>query len=171
MTPFEFHRTVLVPGLTKMTAVIGPKPHGGNWENEARARIFLSAIAGQETNWQNVAQIGGGPGRGFWQDESETCWDLVDNPISAKFMKAMCVAFNLQLDGDAIYAALLTNPLLEVIVSRLDPYCDPRPLPYTLKDAWTLYTSIWRPGDPEPERWSASYKAALIADQQCFPHP
>ena len=165
MTPSDFHKLVLVPGLTKMTAVIGPKPHGGNWQDEARARIFLNAIAGQESNWQNVPQVGGGPGRGFWQDEPETCWDLIDNPVSAKYMKTVCVAFNLSLDGDVVYDALIADPLLEVIVNRLDLYCDPRPLPYAENDAWKLYLSIWGPGEPDKDRWHASYQAAVNADQ------
>ena len=108
MIALEFHKTVVVPGLTFMTVMLGPAHDDANWEDDARARVLLNAMAGQETGWQNIPQLGGGPGRGPWQLGEDTCDDLFRNPTSSLLMRKICQVLNhaIQLLMNSMTAAI-----------------------------------------------------------------
>jgi len=170
MTPSAFLTGTLLPGLRFLTAAIGPKPGGEtvNWEDDAAGRLALLAFAGQETNWQNVAQIGGGPGRGPWQLGETTCADVMYNLPSEQMVLKVCAAAGILPTPPTIYDALMTHPLtIGVALPRLLLRCDDNPLPaYGDEDAcWACYLRVWRPGSPSRQRWSVVYPQALAADR------
>ena len=168
MIALEFHKTVIVPGLTFMTVMLGPAHGDTKWEDDARARVLLNAMAGQETGWQNIPQLGDGPGRGPWQLGEDTCDDLFRNPTSSLLMRKICQALNIP-PVDA-YSHLLAQPRLSVALSRLDLLCNLHALPNVGAQAaaWAYYVDTWRPGDPRPTHWPACYQAAVSADNQLF---
>lgn len=168
MTPELFLSSVLVPGLKFLTATVGPKPGVAlSWEDDAPARLLMLAIPGIESLWSNVAQSGGGPGRGFYQDESETCGEVLNNRSSSVMMHKVCAALDIPATEAAIYAELLARPELQVALGRLDIWCSPQALP-AYGDAhagWLAYDQTWRPGDPHPAIWDSVYAQALAADK------
>jgi len=169
MTPAAFLSTILVPGLKFMTATLGNIP-GRNipWENDDRGRLLQLAFAGQESNWVNEQQFGNSPGRGFYQFEPPTCRLVLGNPAGAAIAHAICAAASITATQDAVYGALLINPVeIAVPFARLDTWCDPRPLP-SYGDAqagWIMYDEEWRPGRPHPLYWATVYAQALAADR------
>jgi hypothetical protein len=168
MTPETFLSTVLVPGLTWMTSIVGPKPGlTVDWQDDAPARLLLCTIAGQESAWENVQQGGDGPGRGYFQFEPETCGELLVNSVSHAMMFKVCAALKIEATETVVYGALLADPKLQVAMARFDLWCDRAPLPAYGDEmaAWETYLRIWRPGKPSLERWSGNYLAALTADQ------
>jgi len=158
MTSASFLATTLAPGLSFLTATVGPTP-----PDTDAARLLLLAIAGQESGWQNIPQGGGGPGRGPWQFEPETCKELMFNPESAAFYTKICMA--LSIVPSRTYDGLLAHPNLAVSLARLDLWCNPNPLPEVgdQEAAWEYYLETWRPGSPGPDRWPANYQAAMAA--------
>jgi hypothetical protein len=162
VTPSEFLIQVLVPGLTWLQATLGAVP-----PNPREARLELLVIPGQESLWSNVAQWGGGPGRGFYQIEPITCAELLSNPPSRVMTHEVCAALGIPANQAAIYNALLGNTKLQVALARLDMWCDPRPLPPygNVHQGYLIYDSDWRPGDPHPAIWDGLYSQSLIADQ------
>ena len=170
MTPSAFLAGTLLPGLRFLTSAVGPKSGGEtvNWEADAAGRLALLAFAGQETNWQNVTQIGGGPGRGPWQLGETTCADVMYNPASEQMVLKVCAAAGVLPTPPTIYDALMTHPLsIGVALPRLLLWCDDNPLPaYGDEDAcWACYLRVWKPGSPSRQRWSVVYPQALAADR------
>lgn len=161
-TAAGFLAQVLVPALTWLETILGPLP-----PNPREARLELLVIPGQESLWSDVEQWGGGPGRGYYQDEPETCSEVLNNPTSAAMMHKVCAALGIEANGAAIYGALLGNTKLQVAIGRLDMWCDPRPLPPygNVHQAWLIYDEEWRPGAPHPALWDGLYAQALAADQ------
>jgi hypothetical protein len=162
MTPTAFLAQELLPALAWLEQVVGPVPPASR-----QARIMLLAMPGQESLWQNVQQSGGGPGRGFYQDEPETCGEVLNNPASSLMMLKVCAALGILATGAAIYMTLLGQPKLQVALSRGDLFCDPRPLPAygDARGAWTYYKRDWGPGDPHPAIWDGIYAQAISADK------
>lgn len=162
MTPNAFLAQELLPALAWLELVVGPVPPASR-----QARIMLLAIPGQESLWENVQQFGGGPGRGFYQDEPETCGLVLNNPASSGMMHMVCNALAVAPNQQAIYAALLGQPKLQVALSRGDLFCDPRPLPAygDSRGAWIYYKRDWGPGDPHPAIWDGIYAQAIAADK------
>ena len=171
MTPDLFLTQALVPGLSWLTTVIGNKPGAGPWQNDARGRLILCAISGQESNWADVQQGGNGPGRGYFQFELETCGELLINPASQTMAIKVCNALKVIPQEDYVYTALLHYQNLQVAFARLDLWCDASPLPPYGDEmaAWQTYLRVWRPGKPSLERWTGNYLAALTADEQAYP--
>ena len=168
MTPDLFLTQTLVPGLSWLTTVIGNKPGAGPWQNDARGRLVLCAVSGQESNWADVAQDGSGVARGPFQTQENDCADILFNPASEQMMLKVCTALKITPTPPAIYDAILANPAtLAVALARLNLWCDPDPLPaYGDEGAgWECYARVWRPGAPSRERWSVVYPQALAADK------
>ncbi len=165
---FIFLKETLVPGLTRMSDLLGPVPGTTiRWENQAQARVLETAFAGQESEWRNVQQDGGGPGRGFFQFEPPTCGLVLRNSVSRALAEKTCHAAGIAATQVAVYAALKTKPIeIAVPFARLDTYCDPRPLPplHNVQAAWTIYLEEWRPGRPHPALWASIYQASLDAN-------
>lgn len=158
MTAAEFAKTILIPGLDFLAATVGMRP-----PNSDEAKVLLLAIAGQESGWQNIPQGGGGPGRGPWQFEPETCEELRFNPASDLYYARVCIKLNIA--PALTYNALIAHPNLAVALARLDLWCDPELLPAIGAEqaAWMAYLRIWRPGKPRPHDWPANYSAAMAA--------
>jgi hypothetical protein len=167
MTPAEFKQTILDPGIAWCKAIPG-------WTIpfDDRAELLLLAIAGQESEWANVPQGGGGPGRGPWQFEPETCSEVNSNDATVALAEKVCEAATLA--PSSVYANLLLHPDVAVAYARMDLWCDPQALPAVGDEdlAWSAYVRIWRPGavceggqraDDARDRWSDIYAQALAA--------
>lgn len=161
-TAAEFLRQELLPAIAWFEQTVGLVP-----PMSREARIMLLAIPGQESLWENVQQGGNGPGRGFYQIEPPTCGLILRNSACTAEVRRLCLGLNVPLSGDAIYAALLSMPKLQVGMSRCDLWCDPRPLPAygDARGAWLYYKSTWHPGLPHPALWDGLYAQAMKADQ------
>jgi hypothetical protein len=166
-------------GLSWMTSILGPIPV----VNDA-ARLCLLVFAGQETGWNNVAQEDGGPGRGPWQDEPETIYDVLHNVTTQTMALKLCAAVGIKTAApiddlaNEVYDMLMANPHLAAGFNRCDLYADDHPLPTVGDEAGCLacYTRVWRPAWTEAPnstaardaraRFSAVYKMSLAAIQQ-----
>lgn len=172
MTAAEFLAANLTPGIAWYASL-------PSWTipTDDRARLMLLVIPGQESQYENVRQSGGGPGLGPYQFEPETCDELVMNPASRPAMRILAEALGIpvgELDGAAFYDRILSDTRLAVALARLDLWCDPRPL-VTIGDeegAWRTYVRVWGPGAviqggaraiKARNRWTANYKAAMTA--------
>lgn len=161
MTAAEFLATTLDPGLQFLSATVGQKP-----PNSDAVRVLMTAIAGQESGWDNVQQGGDGPGRGFFQMEPPTCGLILRNPTSSGMAAKICAALKTAATQEVVYAGLLIDPAgMAVSFARLDLWCDPHPLPALGHEqgAWDYYLRCWGPGKPGPDRWPANYEAAMAA--------
>src|ERR1700683_2630987 len=111
------------------------------------AHVLLLAIAGQESGWADIQQGGGGPGRGPWQFETETCAELIANPASMAAVKLVCGLLGVTVTMNGIYGNLIGNARLATAMARLDLFCNPHPLPAAGNpgDGWQYYVNTWRP--------------------------
>lgn len=161
-TAVDFLHQELLPAIAWFEHNVGLIP-----PMSPEARIMLLAIPGQESLWENVQQGGDGPGRGFYQDEPETCGLVLKNPACTAEMRRLCLGLNVPLSGDAIYAALLSMPILQIGLSRCDLWCDRFPLPKygDARGAWLTYKRDWGPGKPHPALWDGIYAQAIAADK------
>lgn len=126
------------------------------------ARLLLLAIAGQESNWKDVAQTGG-PARGPFQFEPEACSGVLANSATTNKALVVCALLNIHPSGSIVYHALIGNPRLATAFARLYLWADPHPLPPVGDEeaAWNCYVRTWRPGKPSRTRWSLAYPDAL----------
>jgi hypothetical protein len=165
----DFLTQTLDPGLSWMTNILGPRPPVSD-----SVRVLMLAIPGQESGWQNISQGDGGPGRGPYQFEPETCRELQFNPVSEALYTKICIA--MPIVPSTVYGSLIAHPFLAVAMARLDLWCDPHPLPAIGDEegAWDCYVRVWRPGavaaggqsaTDARQRWSYNYPAALAAVQ------
>lgn len=155
----DFNTQILLPGVIFFKTTVPTIPL-------ARAAwVELLTIAGQESDWQNIAQADGGPGRGPWQFEPETCAEVLTNPACSKEARTVCTAIGVDATSQAVYAALLDLPSLAFAFARLDLWANPSPLPLVGDEAGALkyYLNTWRPGKPHPGTWHTNYQAAILA--------
>lgn len=129
-----------------------------------KAVVLVAAIAIQESGLKTRQQIHG-PAHGLWQFEIETVEELIDNPATTKFVKAICVKRGVPFQARAIFNYLLVDDILAAALARLDLWANPRSLsaPHDVDDAWLYYCETWRPGQPDHSRWNASHTAAVDA--------
>lgn len=160
MSPTDFLTQVLMPGLAWLEQTVGAVPPPSK-----EARLLMLAIAGQESNWDDLQQSGGGPGRGFFQMEPPTCRDILENPASDMLATKVCMA--LTIVPSRVYESLIVVPTVAVAFARLDLWCDPYPLPAYGDEAhsWHYYNTCWRPGKPRPADWPRVYAQAFAADK------
>jgi hypothetical protein len=166
---FDFLRDYLAPAAGRVAAFPGwHAPFSGP------AMVQLLAMAGQETGWRNIEQIGGGPGRGPWQFEPETCAELLASKATGEMLHTLCRMIYLQPTGPVIYQRIMGSPDLAAGLARLDLWANPRALPAIGDEeaAWETYVRVWRPGAVTEggqravearERWSAVYPQAVAA--------
>jgi len=162
VTPSAFLSSFLIPGLQWCSQVPG-------WKipSDPRATLFLLAAAGQESDWQDIAQYGGGPGRGPWQDEPETCGEILGNSASTAMALAVCDALSISPTQTAVWSHIIvaSDMVLATAFARLDLWCDPFALPSygNLEDCYDTYIRVWQPGLPSLSRWKTVYPQALAA--------
>lgn len=128
------------------------------------ARMLLLAIGLQESSFTARRQMGGGPARGFWQNErGGGVKGVVTNKSTLAHCRNLTLARQVRFDIDAIYNALEHDDVLAAGVARLILFADPRPLPPMDDPAltWACYLRNWRPGKPRPDDWPKNHAAAL----------
>jgi hypothetical protein len=140
----------------------------------AAARIQVLANGMQETGFQTRQQIGGGPGRSYWQfEQAGGIRGVLTHPATKAYARAICGLRAVAPVESDVYAAFLSDDLLACAFARLLLWTDPNPLPQIgdEKGAWALYHRTWRPGafdrgnaQQQAEvlaRWHNSYSAAF----------
>ena len=169
-------------------------PQARQWMPETpwtpQANVMLGAMGLQESDGQDIRQVGGGPGMGYWQEEAGI--GLVLTNRSSAALARRCVELSGILAGQnpgmfspdgtvegqagggypsttvpLIVAGMRRNflnfPTLQLCFARLMLWDNPNPLP-ALGDcngAWNYYDATWRPGSPRQEKWAACYAASL----------
>jgi hypothetical protein len=159
MNAVDFNAQYLEPSLLWLHKTVPGLPLG------AEVQVLLLAIAGQESAWQNIGQSGGGPGRGPFQFEPETCLEILNNVATSRPAEIVCAALSVAPTEGAVYSQIIAQPSLATAFARLDLYANPRPLPQLgdRQGAWLYYMDTWRPGKPRPDDWPVNYQAALAA--------
>lgn len=153
MTPAEFYRDILGPGLVAFDRI---QP-GTNTPAAAR---FLLAVAMQESGLTARQQGGGGPASGFWQFEWGGCHGVLTAKASRACAIAACSMATVEPDATAVHAALVGHDPLAVAFARALLFSDPRPVPLTVRDGWACYLRNWRPGKPRPLEWPSLWDTA-----------
>jgi len=112
------------------------------------ARWLLLTYAMQESGLRTRVQVGGGPGRGLWQDEPPLMGLLLGNPASASQVRALCRSRAVAAWPADMYYAVQTDDLFACCIARYDMWCDPRPLPALgdVDGAFADYIRDWGPG-------------------------
>lgn len=131
--------------------------------SDARARVMMLAIAGQESAWQYRVQIGG-PAHSFWQfEKGGGVAGVLHHPASKGRIAAACAELGVPCDAESVYHAMIDNDVLAACMARLLLYTDPAPLPDLgeVMAGWDYYQRNWRPGAPHPEVWPGRYGTAL----------
>lgn len=154
MTLSEIRRSAIEPALLLLPARM----------TSPQAEVMLLAIGLQESQFIHRRQLGGGPGRSYWQGELTGGMILVlDHDVTKKPARALCAARGVPATPRAVYAAIEHDDILAAGLARLLLWSDPFRLP-ALGDAagaWDLYIRTWRPGKPRPADWPANYAQAL----------
>lgn len=158
MTLSEIRRSAIEPALLLLPARMTSPP----------AEVLLLAIGLQESQFVHRRQLGGGPGRSYWQGELTGGMILVlGHDVTKKDARALCAARGVPATPSAVYAAIEHDDILAAGLARLLLWSDPFRLP-ALGDAagaWDLYIRTWRPGKPRPADWPENYAQALEAIQ------
>lgn len=156
MTPDVFNTTILSPGLTWLHSAVPAIPLTKS------AQVLMLATAGQESNWENVQQTGG-PARGAFQQQENDLADIFANVTTNAKAALVCLNLKIEPNATAVYAALLSEPRLQVAMTRLNFWADWHPLPAVNDQAgmWRSYLSAQRPGAPSVERWGVVFPQAL----------
>lgn len=159
MTAADFLSRILVPDLAWLHSLLPSIP-----ASESGVALLL-AIAGQESNWSDVAQAGSGDALGPWQMQRNTCADILTNRATDAKAIVVCATLKVTPNASAVFDALLANSRLASAFARLDLWSDPAPLPVVgdKQGAWDYYDRVWKPGVARPEAWSAVYEATLAA--------
>lgn len=158
MSPFEFSRDCVTPGLDLLRTLGGPAPTD-------EANVLLTAIAGQESNWNAQRQAGNGPARGKFQFEKNGgVAAVLEHRATKALARAVCEHFGVAPTRAALHAALAgTEDRLDVCCARLLLLTDPHPLPSAQEAGWACYLRTWRPGKPHPASWPRCWEAAGAA--------
>lgn len=164
MTPSDFYLKMLAAAATLET--IEPT------FRDPRAYCVLLAIAGQESNWQDVQQQGG-PARGPWQFELNGILALTSNLQVSRYMPLLSRACGSNITPVYVHHDLIGNMPLAYGCARLLLRTAPWALPEIGDEEETLrqYRWCWRPGAwDQPERaadararWARVYSQAVAA--------
>lgn len=134
------------------------------------ARVMLVSIAMQESGMTERRQLVGspprpvGPAAGLWQFELQGgCAAVLRHNASRFWMHSACSARGVEPKPRALWEALQRDDVLAAAAARLLLFTDPRRLPQIgdQDGAWQLYTRVWRPGKPHPDRWPGAYRVAM----------
>lgn len=131
-----------------------------------QARVQLLANGMQETRFETRQQIGGGPGRSYWQfEQGGGIRGVLTHPASKAYARAFCGLRAVAPVESDVYASFLSDDQLACAFARLMLWTDANPLPQLgdADGAWVYYLRNWRPGKPRPDTWAANYAAALEA--------
>lgn len=153
MTP----KSLLTDAIDPALALLGNQ----GLKSDARARLLVLAIAGQESAWEYRRQIGG-PARSFWQFESgggvAGLFQVVPNKL-----KSVCDALYVPFNLSDVFEAMAWHDVLAAAMARLLLWTDVAALPEVgdVNAGWAYYLRNWRPGMPHPDLWPARYGTAM----------
>ncbi len=152
MTPKDLLLNAIDPALALLEP-LGVK-------SDARARVLVLAIAGQESAWSARKQSGG-PARSFWQFEQGGGVAGLFHAAPVKLSK-ICAELYVPFDSSTVFEAMAWCDVLAAAMARLLLWTDAAPLPDVGKvdEAWAYYQRNWRPGAPHPESWPGRYGTA-----------
>lgn len=156
MTPKSLLTDAIDPALALLANVAGVK-------SDARARLLVLAIAGQESAWQYRRQIGG-PARSFWQfEKGGGVHGVLTHPASAEKIRKVCAEIEVPCDDATVYDAMAWHDVLGASMARLLLFTDPAELPSVgdVNAGWVYYQRNWRPGAPHPDVWAGRYGTAM----------
>jgi len=163
MLPDQFLHDILNPGIAWCKSV-----PGWNVPFDDRARVLLTAIPGQESNWLDRLQKGHGPAHSLYQFERlGGIQGVLTHPATVVLAKKACAALGVLADSIHVWG-IMTTPIgdsLSVAFTRLLLWSDARPLPQVGDEeaSWDYYFDNWRPGKPSRERWKIIYPQAVAA--------
>ncbi len=109
------------------------------YSEDALELVFLTGLV--ESGYKYISQIGSGIARSFWQVESSTAKDTIDNYLSYRNSKLekMSVIMNISperlkaLSYDEIKHLLWTNLVAGIVFCRLKYWRVPKPIPSDLE--------------------------------------
>lgn len=163
MTPDDFLRDIIDPGLTWLAKLGGPAVSDNT-------RRLLLAIAMQESGhdlaarYQNHPSTSAGPAKGFWQfEQSGGVRGVMTHTATKALAQKASSAANVAHHEQAIHRALEGHDNLATTYGRLLLLSDPQALATTQQAGWDYYNRNWRPGKPHPDRWPGSWAAADAA--------
>lgn len=138
-----------------------------------KATSFILAIGLQESQFRDRRQVGGGPGRGFFQFErGGGVRGVVTHAASRDALRAALVALREEkLIGQTVllYQTIEHHDVLAVVFARLLIYTLPDALPGRDEAdvAWSQYLRAWNPGEPRRESWPGHFQTAwaLVAPE------
>ena len=146
--------------------------------NSPNATAMVLACGLQETKFRDRRQIGGGPGRGFWQFErGGGVKGIVTHPDTRDYLRAALVALRYEKAiGQTlmIYQALEHNDVLAAVMARLNLWWLPSALPKRddVDGSWSQYIKAWNPGAPHRSTWDNHYALAhSIVDPPAVVNP
>jgi hypothetical protein len=162
MTPKDLLLDGIDPAL-RLLNVHGIKPSDN-------ARVLELAIAGQETQWKDRRQLGGGPARSLWQFEGGPLsalgglFRLVPDKLST-----VCDKLSIPCERAVVFEAMAWNDVLAASCARLLLWTDPAPLPdaTNVEGGWQYYLRLWQPGLPHRATWDARHATAREVVKQC----
>ena len=159
MKPQNFLR-IIDEGLRVLANIGGPAPTDD-------VRRFLLCIALQESGpelsarYQNSPSSTPGAAKGFFQFEAGGgCRGVLTNQATETLAKQLCEECAVLAEQSAVWRALEGHDLLAVGFARLLVYSDASPLPQNEQEGWAYYMRTWRPGRPDPDRWTANWAQA-----------
>lgn len=140
------------------------------------ARVLLLAIGMEETGFATRRQMGGGPGRSYWQfEQAGGIRGVLTHPASKVWARSVCGLRAVAPVESDVYAAFLVDDQLACAFARLLLFTDPAALPVVGDEqgAWEYYLRNWCPGDYERgsdehraalrQRWAGNYASARSA--------
>ncbi len=168
----DFLKDILSPGIAWCESL-----PSWNIPFDARAKVLLIAIAGQESRWSARVQSGNGPAHSLFQMErGGMIAEVLANAKTAELANEVCRMMYIAPDAVHAWSVMATErgDKLAVAFARLGLWLDPRDLP-ALDDeqaAFETYVRIWRPGAitdggsravETRDRWHAVYQWAISA--------
>jgi len=120
----------------------------GMWSEQAEELVFLTGLV--ESGYRYISQIGSGIARSFWQVESATAKDSIDNYLSFRKSKTKKVSEAIGIAPDTLLSMtdeelkhlLWGNIVAGIVFCRLKYWRVPKRLPGDLNgmaDYWKTY--------------------------------
>lgn len=154
ISPIDCNRKILDSAF----ALLPPKMDSG------AARVMLLSIGLQESGLSERVQRGNGPARGLFQfEQGGGVKGVMTHPSSKDIARQVCVERGVPFERKALWESLANDDILAAVMARLLLWTDSKPMPTNSESGWQLYSRVWRPGRPHPERWPSNYTKAQKA--------
>ena len=121
----------------------------GMWSQEAEELVFLTGLV--ESGYDYISQIGSGVARSFWQVESATAQDCVDNYLGYRRSKLERVSGVMHISPDALLEMsdkdlkhfLWGNIIAGIIFCRIKYWRVPKKIPLDLEGMAKYWKSYY----------------------------